>query len=48
MFYVPVKYRKVFLGVASIFSKVKMPNVIAVPTILKSLDLESTFINISK
>jgi hypothetical protein len=25
-----------------------MPNVIAVPTILKSLDLESTFINISK
>jgi hypothetical protein len=46
-FYVPVKYRTVFLGVASIFRKVKMPNAIAVPTILKSLDLESTFINIS-
>ena len=47
MFYVPVKYREVFLAVASIFSKFKMPNDIAVPTILKSLDLESTFINIS-
>ena len=45
-FYVPAKYGENFLGVASIFSKIKMPNNLAVPTILKSLDLESTFIHI--
>lgn len=45
-FYIPVKYRENFLGVASIFSKIKMPNDLSVPTILKSLDLESTFIHI--
>ena len=45
-FYVPVKHRINFLSVASVFSKIKMPNDLAIATILKSLDLESTFIHI--
>lgn len=45
-FYLPVRYKNVFIGMASIFKEVNMPNAIALPTILKSLDLESTFINI--
>ncbi|XP_028401836.1 uncharacterized protein LOC114524839 [Dendronephthya gigantea] len=43
-FYVPVKYRETFLGVASILNKVKMPDDVGVLTILKSLDLERTFL----
>ena len=47
MFYVPFMYRERFLSVASVFIKLKIPDIIAVPMILKSLDLESTFVQIS-
>ena len=45
-FYIPVKYKEIFLGLAGVFSKVGMPDNIALPTILKSLNLESTFVRL--
>ena len=45
-FYVPGKHRESFLGLAEIFSKLRIDDGIAIPTILRSLDLESTFLKI--
>lgn len=45
-FYVPAKYRESFIGLAKIFNKLKIDDDIAIPTILRSLDLESTFLKV--
>ena len=43
--YIPEKHKNTFQGLAAIFKKHDIPDDIAVPTILRSLDLESSFLS---